>query len=123
MNKFIFITDKKEKYLKEKILRKFLNNDTFEMLSGKQAEEVIKKETGSLLLLDIKKPANLDVMDGLSLGTIKGLRVTVFRMKPLTAALFNFLVPLDIIELLFSRNSHTQSEDASLNSSPSLQVK
>ena len=123
MNKFIFITDKKEKNLREKILKKFLKNDTFEMLSGKQAEEVIIKETGSVLLLDIKQPANLDVMDGLSLGTIKGLRVTVFRMKPLTAALFNFLVPLDIIELLFSRSLHIQSEDASINSNPSLQVK
>jgi hypothetical protein len=123
MNKFIFISDKKEKNLSEKILQKFLNYDSFNLLSGTQAEEVIKKETGSFLLLDIKQPANLDKMNRLSLGTTKGLRVTVFRMKPLTAAIFNFLIPLDIIELLFSRHSHIQSEDTSLNSSPSLQVK
>ena len=123
MNKFIFITDKEKKSLKEEILKRFLKYNTFDMLSGKQAERVIKKETGSFLLLDIKEPANLDVMDGLSLGTIKGLRVTVFRMRPLTAALFNFLVPLDIIELLFSRNSENQEEDTTLDSSPSLQTK
>ena len=123
MNKFIFISDKKEKNLSEKILQKFLNYDSYNLLSGTQAEEVIKKETGSFLLLDIKQPANLDEMNRLSLGTTKGLRVTVFRMKPLTAAIFNFLIPLDIIELLFSRHSHTHSEDTSLNRSPSLQVK
>jgi len=124
MNTFIFITDKKEKNLTEEILKKFLKNDTSDMLSGKQAEEVIKKEIESFLLLDIKQPANLDVMDRLSLGTIKGLRVTVFRMKPLTAALFNFLIPLDIIDLLFSRSSHKQSGHiTSVNSNPSLQEK
>ena len=124
MNKFIFVSDKKKNGFPEKIFKKFLDYDSFDTLSGKQAEEVIKKETHSFLLLDIKQPANLDMMDRLSLGTTKGLRVTIFKLKPFTAAIFNFLIPLDIIDLLFpsdlrfQRNHHT-----SANSNPSLQEK
>ena len=124
MNKFIFISDKKKNSLPEKIFKKFLDYDSFDALSGKQAEEVIKREPRSFLLLDIKQPANLDMMDRLSLGTIKGLRVTIFKLKPLSAAIFNFLIPFDIIDLLFSGDLRFQrSHNTSVNSNPSLQEK
>ena len=120
MNKFIFVSDKKKNGFPEKIFKKFLDYDSFDTLSGKQAEEVIKKETHSFLLLDIKQPANLDMMDRLSLGTVKGLRVTIFKIKPFTAKVLNFLLPFDLFEL-FSQDLQSVHHTSANN--PSLQEK
>jgi len=124
MNQFIIVSDKKKNSFSEKIFKIFFDYDTFDLLSGKQAEEVIKRESHLCLLLDFKQPANLDMMDRLSLGTTKGLRVTIFKLKPFTAAIFNFLIPLDIIDLLFPSDLRFQrSHHTSANSNPSLQEK
>ena len=120
MNKFIVVSNKKKSSFSEKLFKKFLDYDVFDILTGKQAEEVIKRETSAFLLLNIKQPANLDMMDRLSLGTVKGLRVTIFKIKPFTAKVLNFLLPFDLFEL-FSQDLQSVHHTSANN--PSLQEK
>jgi hypothetical protein len=103
MKKYLRVSDKKKETLFEKILKVFLDYETIDNIAGKQAEDIIYRENAQFLMIDIYEPANLDMMNRLSLGSIKGLRVAIFKLDTFKGNLLEFFFPAELIEFFVSR--------------------
>ncbi len=69
-------------------------------MNGKEAEEIIDRESTDFLYLNIKRPANTDVMRTLCLCNITRLRVSVLKFKPIRSRILKFLFPPEIIKTI-----------------------
>ena len=97
MIKLICISDKENKGMTNRVLKKISDTEEYDDVSGEAAEEIIKRESADFLYLDIKRPANIDDMNRLCLRNIIRLRVSVFRLKPIKSQILKFFFPPDLI--------------------------
>jgi hypothetical protein len=103
MKKYLRVSDKEKETLFEKILKIFLDYETIDNIAAKQAEDIINRENPEFLMIDLKEPANLDMMNRLSLGSINGLRVAIFKIESFRSSLLEFFFPAELIEYFISR--------------------
>ncbi|MDO8550146.1 MAG: hypothetical protein Q7S39_08365 [Ignavibacteria bacterium] len=112
MIKLIWISDTEIKGIAFWFLRKVSDSKDYNDIKGEEAEEIIEDESTDFLYLNIKRPANTDIMNRLCLRNITRLRVSVFKLKPVKSRILKFLFPPEIIKTI-AQNIFISSESSS----------
>jgi hypothetical protein len=111
MIKLICISDTENKGIAFWFLRKVSDTIDDKDIKGEEAEELIEHESTDFLYLNLKRPANTDVMNRLCLRNITRLRVSVFKLKPAISRILKFLFPPEIIKTI-AKNIFTDYESS-----------
>lgn len=96
-----------KKVLLFKILNRIAKADYSANIYRNEIEKVINDKKPHFLYLDIKRPANNDIMTWLSLSNFESLRVSVFKIKPFKSRILNSIFPVKTIEkIIFGLFNH-----------------
>jgi hypothetical protein len=81
-------------------LKKISKPEIHPEVKGEEVEKIIDREYTDFLYVNIKRPANTDVMDMLCFRNINRLRVSIFMLDPFKFRIIKFFFPSEMVKSL-----------------------